>query len=851
MAAVRQELILDMRGALAQIQTLEKELQDLRKPVDIPIDVRGDAVADVRTIDQRLQEIESSANEVNRELSEMALAAGATVADFSRLARELDVSEDEARKLTQEILETRNASVRTADAAKDVARQMGLSEEEASRFSAEVDKSRQKVDQLGSTSGSISKLEAGFKKLVVAAAAFVGIQQLGSFVSGAIKNFSALEESTSKANVVFGDFANTIFDFTANAPEQLGSTSAAAIEAASSVGNLFLSIGLGQQAAADMSVEIVQLGTDLASFNNITVDEALEKLRSGLVGETEPLRTLGVLLSEAAVNAKGFELGLGGVSGKLSEAEKVQARFAIIMEQTATAQGDFARTADGIANSQRSVTAAFEEFKAKIGEALAPLFGALLDQAPALIAGLEDMVPALSGIVTELTRISAIGGPVLSFLLEFDGLVAQGLAVIAETIGEVFSFDEGTVDVSGIVNFSRIMRETTENLQAGVKPALAFSAGLQATAASSDLTAERLKELARTTRASTIEQAAALRALLDNPGEATTAELIVLRNALVDVEEELRGASEANRDYQFIAETLAGTSESASTALLSQATVLTLLRTEADLLGISLSELLAGGGEKFPELAGLIGQLEPATAGLALTSERLNTFATTFEESNVRISDAIDAFGLLPEKVKITKDEFTANLTISAAEEAEFQANLVKLFLIAPELATLFQQEGPSTRELVKGYLNDATEAQELNDVLTGNATELTGVFTDAVGTAIETSTLDDEGIAALELFLEGFGNTTVAAAGVAALQEVIQTEIDKMKFVIPSGAFSFEEGGIPFGGGVVGNGTVGGGTGGVVVNINNPVAQDLPTNAAQAGQSIGAASATFNRIVN
>ena len=98
--------------------------------------------------------------------------------------------------------------------------------------------------------------------------------------------------------------------------------------------------------------------------------DALEKLRSGLVGEAEPLRVLGVNINEATTKAKAFELGLVGANGVVSEAAKVQARYALILEQTVTAQGDFARTADGVANTQRTLTAEWENAQVVIGQAL-------------------------------------------------------------------------------------------------------------------------------------------------------------------------------------------------------------------------------------------------------------------------------------------------------------------------------------------------------------------------------------------------------------------------------------------------------------------------------------------------
>ena len=106
-----------------------------------------------------------------------------------------------------------------------------------------------------------------------------------------------------------------------------------------------------------MSQGLVQLAADLASFNNIGVDEALLKLQSGLVGETEPLRALGVNLNAAAVQAEALKMGLAANVETLTAADMAQARYALILQQTTTAQGDLARTSDGWANQNRILQA--------------------------------------------------------------------------------------------------------------------------------------------------------------------------------------------------------------------------------------------------------------------------------------------------------------------------------------------------------------------------------------------------------------------------------------------------------------------------------------------------------------
>ena len=123
---------------------------------------------------------------------------------------------------------------------------------------------------------------------------------------------------------------------------------------------------------ADAFGNVLQRATDFASVMDIDVEEALVLFRSGLAGESEPLRKFGIDVSAATVNLVGLEAGLGGANGKLDEGEKVQARYLSIMEQTEKTAGDFANTSDSLANSQKTLTADWEEAQAVLGEKLAP-----------------------------------------------------------------------------------------------------------------------------------------------------------------------------------------------------------------------------------------------------------------------------------------------------------------------------------------------------------------------------------------------------------------------------------------------------------------------------------------------
>ena len=215
---------------------------------------------------------------------------------------------------------------------------------------------------------------AGAAKAAASAfgAAFAAVQ-IRDFIGGSIQAASSLAEAMSKVGVVFDQDAVKVRSFADSAAEAIGQSELQALQATGTFGNLFVSMGLGTGVAADMSISIVKLASDLASFNDVEPTDALDALRSGLVGETEPLRRFGVNLNDATLKQKALELGLiRSTKNALEPAVKAQAAYALIFEQTATAQGDFERTADSLANQQRSLTAQWADAKAELGEGLMP-----------------------------------------------------------------------------------------------------------------------------------------------------------------------------------------------------------------------------------------------------------------------------------------------------------------------------------------------------------------------------------------------------------------------------------------------------------------------------------------------
>ena len=213
--------------------------------------------------------------------------------------------------------------------------------------------------------GALRSLVFGPVGLLIAGVAAAGVK-LTSLAAN-------LGEARNLAQVTFGDSAKAVEEFAATADTAFGLTEEAALQYAGTLGVIIDGSIKNQAAAADMSIELLKVAADLSSINNIPIDVALEKLRAGLVGETEPLRTVGVLLSDQRVRLEAVRLGLAETTKEVDDAGKVQARYSLILADTARAQGDFARTSRDLPNLLRRARAAFGNLAAEIGQELLPV----------------------------------------------------------------------------------------------------------------------------------------------------------------------------------------------------------------------------------------------------------------------------------------------------------------------------------------------------------------------------------------------------------------------------------------------------------------------------------------------
>ena len=241
---------------------------------------------------------------------------------------------------------------------------------ETKNFIAGMNEGEKKTQSFGDKLGEFGK-KAGLA--LAAATAAVGAFAIKIAVDG-VKAASDLSESVSKVGVLFGDSSAKIEAFAEQAAQSLGQTKQQALDAASTFAIFGKSAGLAGDDLVKFSTDFTTLASDLASFNNTSPEDAIQAIGAALRGETEPLRRYGVLLDDASLRQAALSLGIIRTTKEaLTPQQKVLAAQELIYQQTSAAQGDFQRTSDGLANSQRILNAQLANIRTEIGEALLPI----------------------------------------------------------------------------------------------------------------------------------------------------------------------------------------------------------------------------------------------------------------------------------------------------------------------------------------------------------------------------------------------------------------------------------------------------------------------------------------------
>lgn len=208
------------------------------------------------------------------------------------------------------------------------------------------------------------------KKAGAALAGAFAVKKLVDFSKSCVELGSDLQEVQNVVDVTFPKMQKQVNSFAKNAAASFGLNETMAKKFTGTFGAMSKAFGFSEKEAYKMSTSLTGLAGDVASFYNITQDEAYTKLKSVFTGETESLKDLGVVMTQSALDAFALSNGFGKTTKSMTEAEKVALRYKFVQNQLAAAQGDFIRTSNGWANQTRVLALQFDSLKASIGQGL-------------------------------------------------------------------------------------------------------------------------------------------------------------------------------------------------------------------------------------------------------------------------------------------------------------------------------------------------------------------------------------------------------------------------------------------------------------------------------------------------
>lgn len=266
--------------------------------------------------------------------------------------------------------------------------------------------------------------------------------------AASIKLSSDFSESMNKVNVSFGSSAQSVIAWSKTSIEQMGLASGSALDAAALFGDMGTSMGISQQKAADMAMSLTQLGADLASFKNISIDQAMQALNGVFTGETESLKMLGVVMTETQLKAFALEQGITKNVEKMTEAELVSLRYAFVLDRTKNAQGDFARTSEGSANQMRMFTELMKEIGVQLGQVILPVFNDIIKAVNEKLKAFADLSEGTKKLIVVSGLLAAAIGPVLLIMGTIVPSIMTAVAAY-RALGVAMTVTAGTAATAG------------------------------------------------------------------------------------------------------------------------------------------------------------------------------------------------------------------------------------------------------------------------------------------------------------------------------------------------------------------------------------------------------------------
>lgn len=386
----------------------------------IGIDGEAEYRKELNNIIQQAKTLDAEMKAVSASFDKNTTSAKKNAAQAAELSKQIKVQEERVKKLGEMV--DKSTEKTGANSTTTLKWQQALNEANAElstmqnrltemkvptqEWAQTLQDTGEKLQKIGNKMAEVGKTLTTHITLPVAAAG-----------AAAVAAASDYEENLNKIDVAFEESASYVKAWADTATESFGLSKNSALEAAALFGDMATSMGFTRNEAAQMSTQLAGLAGDLASFKNISTDQAMNALKSVFTGETESLKNLGVVMTQT--NLEAFAEKQGKVYSAASETEKAFMRYQFVLERTQNAQGDYSETSDGFANSLRTLKESLENLAITFGEVLLPV-----------------VTPIVQGLGDVVQKISELPEPIKNTIVVI-GLIAAAVGPILLTVGKI------------------------------------------------------------------------------------------------------------------------------------------------------------------------------------------------------------------------------------------------------------------------------------------------------------------------------------------------------------------------------------------------------------------------------
>ena len=303
-----------------------------------------------------------------------------------------------------------------------------------SSASRSVESFRQEIERTShSVQTSNSKMISGLKALGGVVVAAFSVREIIKFGSEAVNVASKLNAMTAMSNKAFGSMSDDVQKWAKSASTSYGLSQRMALQYTSTLGSMAQGFGFTQQQAVELSETIAARVGDLASYYSITQDEAYNKMSAIFTGETESLKSLGIVMTQAALDQFALANGFGKTTSQMTEQEKVMLRYKFVMEQTKLAENDFMESSQRgpWGNQIRRLILQIEDFKASVGQGL-----------------IMALTPVISVINVLMSKLVTVGNAFADLMAKLTGGTNKAVTSVVPAVSNMGTAVQGATDLA-------------------------------------------------------------------------------------------------------------------------------------------------------------------------------------------------------------------------------------------------------------------------------------------------------------------------------------------------------------------------------------------------------------------